>query len=73
MVPGCRHARGDRKNDPLPPVQNYEWICGEHWRAIPAARRRVYHRANRIKRSHVAAILWRRLKRLAIERAAGIA
>jgi hypothetical protein len=56
----------------------WEWICREHWRALPARQRRAYGRA---KRRHLAGEQWRgpaverlwdRLKRDAIERAAGL-
>lgn len=33
LVPFCNHTRGDRKNSPV--HEGMEWICGQHWRAVP--------------------------------------
>lgn len=59
-----------------------QWICGDHWRAIPKPRRRVWGRLRKRWRRygpqagvHFDARWWRiwdRLKRAAIEAAAGI-
>lgn len=38
VVPGCKHTRGDRKDDPVRP--GMEWICGDHWNTVPAFLRR---------------------------------
>lgn len=39
IVPGCRHTRGRRKGEP-PILDGEEWICGDHWKAVPAFMRR---------------------------------
>ncbi|TGP28257.1 hypothetical protein EN875_032395 [Mesorhizobium sp. M2D.F.Ca.ET.232.01.1.1] len=56
-----------------------EWICHEHWRAVPMATRRLLAAAKRkVKRVRTLTALlvlsrvWRRAKREAIEGAAGI-
>lgn len=54
-----------------------EWLCSAHWQAIPVDFRRVH---GRIKRKHrrnpvdrkVRERIWQRIKRAAIETAAGI-
>lgn len=65
-MPFCPRTRGDRKGDPLPPPEAlYEWLCGEHWRRIPRARRRAFMRAQRRGRVSTAP-LWSRLKAAAL-------
>lgn len=72
-VPFCRRTRlNDQGWD--------EWLCGDHWRGVPRAMRRVHGRYMRRRRRGVLPNptragdrVWRRLKRAAIERAAGIA
>lgn len=57
-----------------------EWICADHWRAVPRRMRAMKFRIEReAKRSGWteariarAARIWNRIKRAAIERAAGI-
>lgn len=54
-----------------------EWICAEHWRAIPQKKRDAYSRVKRIAKragawSPEAARIWRRMKAIAIQKAAGI-
>lgn len=70
-VIGCRRTKQRREFD--------EWICGDHWRALPKAMRRVYGRRMRQWRRYhrdedVAPTnrLWARLKRAAIDRAMGL-
>lgn len=53
-----------------------EWICGSHWRAVRAGRRRVYARLKRLARHagngdyrKACRACWNTLKREAIERA----
>lgn len=71
IVPFCRRTRGDRKGDPITP--GMEWICAEHFRPIDRAMKRIYRRAIRRDRcSPATARIWRRLKRAAIEAAAGL-
>lgn len=78
-VPFCRRTRGDRKNDPVTPGQ--EWLCGDHWRLVDRRRRRVWGRlCGRWRRfgppaaaDAIECRLWSRLKHQAIERAVGIA
>jgi len=69
-VPGCG------RTTPAPAV---EWVCSDHWRAIPNAMRRVWARLRRAVRKNDPGVsyagyvrLWNRLKRAAIERAGGI-
>lgn len=71
VVPFCRRTTARAEFD--------EWLCGDHWRAIPKAKRRVYGRIVRQWRRYYrkadgvrGARIWRVLKRIAIERAAGI-
>lgn len=70
-VPFCRRTR---RND----IGFEEWICDDHWRAVPAPMRRVYSRALRRYRRGVGGYgepesrLWRRLRRAAVEAAAGL-
>lgn len=70
-VPFCRRATKRTEFD--------EWICGDHWRLIPKNRRRVYGRIVKQWRRYRAknigrrgARVWRRLRQIAIERAAGL-
>lgn len=74
-VPFCRRTRAN-----VNPAYD-EWICGDHWRLIDKARRRVWGRVRgRWRRfgppaaaGAIAARLWVSLKRQAIERAMGAA
>lgn len=74
VVPFCRRTTARFK----PPT---EWICGEHWKLIPHAQRRVWGRLRRQWRrfgpeSGIGGErwyrVWDRLKRSAIEAAGGI-
>ena len=54
-----------------------EWICPEHWRAVPRADRAIYARVKRRATragtwTPAATRIWRRMKRIAVERAGGI-
>ena len=73
LVPFCRRTRGDRKGEaPLQP--DAEWICGEHWRAVPRRLKAIRARAERRGKSAEARRrLWAACKRAAIEAAGGIA
>lgn len=79
-VPFCRRSTAR--------TEFSEWLCGDHWRLVDRRRRRVYGRYMRQWRRYgpearvhidgrvfraAADRIWRRLKREAIERAAGIA
>ena len=72
-VPFCNRTK---KLEPLavrfdPP----EWICSDHWRAVPRPERAIYTRALRKaggKGTPATARLWARMKRIAIEKAGGI-
>lgn len=74
-VPFCRRRRGLRKGETsLPP----EWICADHWRAVPRETRGRLNRAYRAwlrTRSDAAARLWwmrwEACRRQAIERGVG--
>ena len=71
-VPLCR-AMVDTST--LPPHARAEWICPEHFAAVPAIRRRAYRRACerlRDRRAAPAVRLWRRIRAQAIQVAAGI-
>lgn len=53
-VPFCTRSRGDRKGDPIPRDRpGYEWICGPHWRLVPASvkarRRQLDRRRTRLR------------------------
>lgn len=65
-VPFCR--RTVRQSD-LHAGDN-DWICSDHWRAVPKARRRLYHLARRRGNDRAAQFIWSRLRALAITRAA---
>lgn len=65
QVPGCRRTR-------KPESGVVAWICADHWRAIPAERRRIYSLARRRRNGQAEAYLWPRLVRIAIEKAAGL-
>lgn len=73
VVPFCRRTTGR--------TEFSEWLCGDHWRMVDKPKRRVYGRYMRqwrrygpTKRMAAAADrIWNRLKREAIEKAAGIA
>lgn len=71
VVPFCRRTTG------RPGFS--EWMCGDHWKLLPKAARRVYGRRvkkwRRFRQLHdvkAADRLWAWLKRTAIERAMGI-
>ncbi len=55
-----------------------EWMCGSHWREVPDRPRSVHLRIlRRGRRGHAVAKaraerIWARIKRYAIERAAGV-
>jgi hypothetical protein len=74
-VPFCRSTRKRRPGT----HPDAEWICGDHWVLISKRYRRVWGRINKKWRrfgppDHIATYhrLWSRLKRYAIERAAGL-
>jgi hypothetical protein len=81
IVPFCARTRGRRKGEPEI-TDSSEWICGEHWRGVRSARRRVLSRARiaarrltgvaRTEADAHAHDIWQALKSEAIERAAGI-
>jgi len=58
----------------------HEWICGKHWSPVSRLLRRAYLRAKRRSKRDLTnhllwkchAMLWRRCKQAAIERAVGI-
>lgn len=83
LVPHCRRTRRQEPDPVNVDGQIFdlmeEWICPRHWPLVPAEARRIYSAAKRRLRklqnqkcAAVAARLWRRCKREAIERAAGI-
>jgi hypothetical protein len=62
-VPFCRRTT----------ARNFvEWICGEHWRLTNKNWRRKFFLFRRRRRHDLEARMWQRLKRQAIERAAGL-
>jgi hypothetical protein len=65
LVPFCRRSSRNPKG-------YAEWICGKHWRLAPRGLRATYHRARRRERGTLAALAWRKLKRVVTERAMGI-
>lgn len=83
LVPHCRRTCRQEPDPVDIEGQTFnlmdEWICARHWPLVPAATRRLYSAAKRRLRKFrtkkcaaVASRLWRRCKREAIERAAGI-
>lgn len=71
----CRRTRGSTKGDPLPAdLTGYEWVCGPHWRAIPARRRRAWSKRRKAAMSPPAFDrIWARLKAQACAAAGGLA
>lgn len=79
LVPFCR-----RTADSLKVAPDLEWICGKHWRLVPAATKRAYRKIRRLTnraftegRLTVAMMnlegrRWDRCRVAAIEAAAGI-
>lgn len=64
VVPGCaRSQKGARYP---------EFVCSKHWPATSRDVRRLMFRARRRKDWELAAQCWRKLKRQAIERGAGL-
>lgn len=64
VVPFCRRTRSAPRL--------YEWICGDHWPAVPLMTRRVLARAKRRRDRETFDLAWRRCKAAAIEIAAGV-
>lgn len=76
VVPGCRRKRGQRKGEP-PITEHTEFICRDHWALVPRSlkllRRRLRRRHGDRPRGWVAdRRIWGRMRRHAIERAAGL-
>ena len=80
-VPHCRRTIArERLAEGYDDRTHWEWICSKHWTAIPRRRRLAYLRAKRqfftrpgsYWRAPALCRLWIRLKREAIERAAGL-
>ena len=74
-VPFCRRTTRRRPED----LSDVEWICPDHWRAVPRPERAILTRCRRkyARRPTMASWrahrrIWRRRKRRAIELAAGI-
>lgn len=80
IVPFCKRTTSlARQNRGYQWGEITEWICGNHWRNVPAAYRRAYSRIGRRYRRSPNNLIWRcwlrlwsRCKRAAIEAAAGI-
>lgn len=77
LVPGCTHSRGPRKGDEPAISPTTQWICGDHWIAIPKALRQERRAAvqdlmlrhgspGRAERA------WEACKSAAVEKAAGL-
>lgn len=88
QVPFCTHTIGARKGDIEPITPTTQWICRDHWMAIPKKMRTAHSRAwnwdhgkpyrrkgSPLTRNNDSASwrIWRRCKRAAIERAMGVA
>lgn len=87
LVPFCKHTIGQRKGDDEPLTETTQWICREHWKPVPKKMRVAYSRAWNWERgkpyrrkgppkgrdhSEAGWRLWRRITRIAIERAMGL-
>ena len=82
LVPFCRRSRGPRKGDDPPITETTEWVCADHWKAVPKSLKRRRSRIVRMmgrasgERLHrldaIDRKLWERCKTAAIERAAGL-
>lgn len=64
VVPGCRCSRKANRYA--------EFICAKHWPMTDRKLRRVMFRARKRNERTVADMAWGKLKRQAIERAAGL-
>ena len=64
IVPFCTRTTGANHHE--------EWICPGHWRLTDSQLRRRFFLFNRRNRPDLAARMWERLKKQAIERAMGI-
>lgn len=71
-VPFCRRTTAEHSGFD-------EWLCGEHWKLIPKPKRRAYGRITKAWRRYHrladgarGARVWGALRRIAIERAAGL-
>lgn len=65
VVPFC-----GRTHKPASP--GFEWICSRHWPLVDRSLKHLRRRAKRARRWRLAALLWRKAKRQAIERALGV-
>ncbi len=62
-VPFCRRT--------TPSGRWAEWLCPRHWRLVDADIKALRRHARRKGRARLDAMLWRRAKRQAVERALG--
>lgn len=68
LVPFCPRSRNQRgKRESFG-----EWICADHWRAVPIMLRRAHRRAARNGETAKAQTWWGFIRRDAIERAFGL-
>lgn len=65
LVPGCGCG-----STSYPP--GYEIICPKHYRHVPASLKALRRRAKRAGRDRLYHLLWRRMRRIAIQAALGI-
>lgn len=75
-VPFCRRTKATEQ---LAARGHDEWICADHWRAVPAGLRhlkaaisRRMRRSPTHARAHALARVWGQCKRAAIEAAGGL-
>lgn len=68
LVPGCRC--GSRR---FPPAPGREYICAKHWRLVDKSLKLTRSRGRRRgKGERFDRLVWMRMRRQAIERAAGL-
>jgi hypothetical protein len=83
LVPFCKRTRGPRKGDRFAITDTFQWICGPHFKAVPASLRRRRARITRMmarasgerqrRLDDLDRRMWDRIREAAIERAGGLA
>ncbi len=72
LVPFCDKTRGDRKGSALPPHEDFEWICGNHYKAVDARKRQLLTRLRKKGMDQLAHRLWLKIREEALDKGMGI-